>query len=66
MTYTKRQWFMYRLEQCINLSRKIDKYLTVVIDYTEGSKYEKKIKRLYSKNMKNFRELIRLKMEFKK
>jgi len=57
---------MYRLNQCINFTRRVDKYLRVVIDYTEGSKYEKKIKRLYSKNSRNFRELIKLKLEFEK
>ena len=46
MTYTKRQWFVYRTEQCINLLAKTLDYMSVPIIYVKGSKYVKRINKI--------------------
>lgn len=46
MTYTKRQFFIYRLKQCIKLIDKTLTYLKVVRDYSENSKYGKRVKKI--------------------
>lgn len=45
MTYTKRQFFLYRLNQSLKALAKSVAYLYDVIEYIKESKYEKKIKK---------------------
>ena len=49
MTYTKRQWFIYRLNQCVNLLGKTRLYMLDVSKYVKKSKYSKRIKKLQKK-----------------
>jgi len=46
MTYTKRQWFIYRLKQSVLMLSKLCKYIDVVNNYVKGSKYSKEIKKI--------------------
>jgi len=46
MTYTKRQWFIYRLEQVLKLLNKVSLYMNDVLKYTKDSKYDKYIKKI--------------------
>jgi len=58
MTYTKRQWFLYRLGQCINLLSKTSLYFNVITEYTKSSKYKKRVKKI-NKKIDSCYELIR-------
>lgn len=46
MTYTKRQWFIYRLGQCVNLLGKVSNYMLDVKDYAKDSKFERQFNKL--------------------
>jgi len=46
MTYTKRQFFIYRIGQCLNLLSKVNDYLVDVYEYVKTSKYKKEINKL--------------------
>ena len=64
MTYTKRQWFIYRLNQTINLLIKVDKYMEVIERYVDKSKYSKGIKKIHKRiftdlvKLEIFREIV--------
>lgn len=49
MTYTKRQWFIYRLKQSLNLLNKVSLYMNDVIKYVENSKYSKRFNKIDKK-----------------
>ena len=63
MTYTKRQWFIYRLKQCINHLSKITVYIQEVHDYVLSSKYNKgvfKIRMNLDKQLTKLKKLLDL------
>ena len=46
MTFTKRQFFIYRIKQCLNLLNKVSLYMNDVIEYTKKSKHNKVINKI--------------------
>lgn len=46
MTFTKRQFFIYRIKQCINFHSKILGYMTDVSSYVNGTKYSKEVNKI--------------------
>lgn len=46
MTYTKRQWFIYRLSQCVNFLGKTHIYMFDVMKYVKKSKYNKRFNKI--------------------
>lgn len=49
MTFTKRQFFIYRIHQCIKLLNKLEVYLKDVYVYVQYSKYSNNIDKLIRK-----------------
>lgn len=46
MTFTKRQFFIYRIDQCIKLFSKIQIYMLDIYVYVLKTKYRKEIDKL--------------------
>lgn len=60
MTYTKRQWFIYRLGQCLNLLNKICLYYVDVNNFVKYSKFESKFLKIHNKLIKYYLQLNKL------
>lgn len=65
MTYTKRQWFIYRLTQCVSLLGKTHLYMFDVMKYVKNSKYEKKFRKINKQIDKSCIKLFNLLKEVK-
>lgn len=65
MTYTKRQWFIYRLTQCVKLFEKINIYMSDVMKYVKNSKYERRFRKLDKKFVKCLDKIRKLHQEVK-
>ncbi len=59
MTYTKRQFFIHRIQQSVNLLDKTIKYMNNVSDYVEYSKFKKEVKKIKEHIIKGRFTLLR-------
>ncbi|MFX0024439.1 MAG: hypothetical protein ACFE9S_19125 [Candidatus Hermodarchaeota archaeon] len=60
MTFSKRQFFIYRLKQCIKFLERVNKYFIDVLNYLIHSKFDKEFK----KKQKTLQQLINELKEF--